>query len=187
MMDKDNKTGMAMGYGRFAAMIATSTIVMFGLMYLNTFMLSHIEFSQTRMWMALFMGAVMAIIMLGFMWSMYTSPRANLAIVLGSVAAFAGALWLVRSQEAVDDISWMKAMIPHHSIAIMTSERAHIRDPEVRKLADGIIEAQVREIGQMQKMIARLEANPAPADAPDLPAIGVEGREATTGDQNSKS
>jgi hypothetical protein len=187
MMDKGDKTGMPMGYGRFAAMIATSTIVMFGLMYLNTFMLSHIEFSQTRMWMAVFMGAVMAIIMLGFMWSMYASPRVNIAIVLASVAVFAGALWLVRSQETVDDISWMKAMIPHHSIAIMTSERAHIRDPEVRKLADSIIEAQVREIGEMQKMIARLEANPVSANAPDLPAVGVEGREAATGDPNPKS
>lgn len=169
-MDRDKKSGMGMGYGRFAAMIATSTVVMFGLMYLNTFMLSHIEFSQTRMWMAVFMGAVMAIIMIGFMWSMYASPRANIAIVLGSVAVFAGALWLVRSQETVDDVSWMKAMIPHHSIAIMTSERAHIRDPEVRKLADGIIEAQLREIGQMKTMIARLEADPVPAKAPELPA-----------------
>lgn len=184
-MDKGNKTGMTMGYGRFAAMIATSTIVMFGMMYFNTFMLSHIEFSQTRMWMAVFMGAVMAIIMLGFMWSMYASPRANIAIVLGSVAVFASALWLVRSQETVDDISWMKAMIPHHSIAIMTSVRAHIRDPEVRKLADGIIDAQVREIGEMQRMIARLEANPVPANAPDLPAVGLEGRKAATGDPKS--
>ncbi len=186
-MDNGKKSGMTMGYGRFAAMIATSTIVMFGLMYLNTFMLSHIEFSQTRMWMAVFMGAVMAVIMLGFMWSMYASPRANIAIVLGSVAVFAGALWLVRSQETVDDISWMKAMIPHHSIAIMTSRRAHIRDPEVRKLADGIIEAQVREIGEMQQMIARLEANPVPANAADLPAVGIEGRDSFTGDPNRKS
>ena len=174
-MDSDKKGGMVMGYGRFAAMIVTSTIVMFGLMYLNTFMLSHIEFSQTRMWMAVFMGAVMAIIMLGFMWSMYASPRTNVAIVIGSVAVFAGALWLVRSQETIDDVSWMKAMIPHHSIAIMTSQRAHIRDPEVRKLADGIIEAQVREIGEMQRMIARLKANPVPANAPDLPAYRVTG------------
>jgi len=76
----------------------------------------------------------------------------------------------VRSQETVDDVSYMKAMIPHHSIAIMTSERAHIKDPEVRKLADGIIDAQVREIAQMKQMIARLQANPAPDGAPDLPS-----------------
>jgi len=66
-------------------------------------------------------------------------------------------------------------MIPHHSIAIMTSERAHIRDPEVRKLADGIIDAQVREIAQMKKLIARLEAQPVAADAPDLPSYRAKG------------
>ncbi len=162
--------GMGMGYGRFAAMIATSTVVMFGLMYLNTYALSHVEYSQTRTWMAIVMGAVMALIMIGFMWGMYPNRRANLGIVAGAIAVFAGALWLVRSQETVGDVAYMKAMIPHHSIAIMTSERAHIKDPEVRKLADGIIDAQVREITQMKRAIARLEANPTPDNAPDLPS-----------------
>nr|WP_308430071.1 DUF305 domain-containing protein [Polymorphobacter multimanifer] len=161
---------MKMGYGRFAAMIVTSTVVMFGLMYLNSYALDHVFYSQTRTWMAVYMGAVMAVIMLGFMWSMYANKRTNLLIIAGSVIVFAGALWLVRSQETVDDVSWMKAMIPHHSIAIMTSKRAHIKDPEVRKLADGIINAQVREIAEMKRMIARLEATPTPKGAADLPA-----------------
>jgi len=112
----------------------------------------------------------MAVIMLGFMWSMYKNRTVNLAILAGSVVVFALALWLVRSQETVDDVSYMKAMIPHHSIAIMTSERAHIKDPEVRRLADGIIDAQVREITDMKRMIARLEAHPTPNGAPDLPS-----------------
>lgn len=159
-----------MGYGRFAAMIATSTVVMFVLMYLNTYVLEHVEFSQTRVWMALVMGAAMALIMLGFMWGMYKNRRLNLAIVGGSIAVFAIALWLVRSQLTVGDIAYMRAMIPHHSIAIMTSERAHIRDPQVRKLADGIIDAQIREIAEMKRHIARLEAHPLPASAPDLPS-----------------
>lgn len=159
-----------MTYARFSAMIATSTIIMFGLMYLNTYALDHVFFSQTRMWMALAMGAVMAVIMLGFMWRMYKNRRANVAILVISTLVFAGALWLVRSQQTVYDVSYMKAMIPHHSIAIMTSERAHIRDPRVRKLADGIIEAQVREIAEMKQLIADLDRNKPPADAPDLPA-----------------
>ncbi len=161
-----------MSYARFGAMIATSTIVMFGLMYLNTYALDHVWFSQTRAWMALLMGAVMAVIMLGFMLKMYASKSANVAIVAVSIAAFAGSLWLVRSQETVSDVSYMKAMIPHHSIAIMTSERAHIRDPRVRKLADGIIAAQVREIAEMEQLIADLERTPVPASAPDLPPSG---------------
>lgn len=157
-----------MSYMRFAAMIAVSTVVMYGLMYLNTYALDHVWFSQTRAWMAVVMGAVMAVIMLGFMWDMYKSRAANVAIVAASVIAFAGALWLVRSQATVSDVSYMKAMIPHHSIAIMTSERAHIRDPRVRKLADGIIAAQVREIGEMKQLIADLEQHPTSAGAPDL-------------------
>ena len=158
-----------MSYGRFAAMIATSTVVMFGLMYLNTYALDHATFSQTRVWMAVLMGAVMAVVMLGFVWSMYANKTVNAAIMAVAVVVFAGSLWLVRSQETVDDVSYMSAMIPHHSIAIMTSRRAHIRDPRVRELADGIIEAQVREIAEMKELIADLETNPLPNDAPDLP------------------
>ncbi len=163
-------TQRGMGYGRFAAMIATSTVVMFGLMYLNTYALDHVRYSQTRTWMALLMGATMALIMIGFMWSMYKNKAANFGIVVGSIVVSAGALWLVRSQETVDDLAYMKAMIPHHSIAVLTSERAHIRDPQVRLLADRIIDAQIREIGEMRRHIARLEASPTPEGAPDLPS-----------------
>lgn len=164
-----------MHYGRFAAMIATSTILMFAMMYLNTYSVDHIAYSQTRTWMAILMGAGMSLIMIAFMWRMYADTRANIAITIGSAAAFAVALWLVRSQETVSDVSYMKAMIPHHSIAIMTSERAHIRDPEVRRLADGIIDAQVREIAAMKRLIARLEKQPPSKDAPDLPSYRARG------------
>lgn len=146
-----------MKYSRFAAMVATSTIVMFGLMYLNTYALDHVYFSETRAYMALVMGATMAVVMLAFMLAMYTDRRINIAIGVGSAVVFAVSLWLVRSQETVDDVSWMRAMIPHHSIAILTSERAHIKDSRVRKLADGIIEAQRREIGEMKALISELE------------------------------
>lgn len=146
-----------MKYSKFGAMIATSTLVMFGLMYLNTYALDHIYFSETRAYMALVMGATMAVVMLVFMLAMYTDRRKNLAILVGSAAVFAVSLWLVRSQATVGDVAYMRAMIPHHSIAILTSERAHIKDPRVRKLADGIIEAQRREIGEMEVLISELE------------------------------
>jgi uncharacterized protein (DUF305 family) len=142
---------------------------MFALMYLNTYAADHVFFSQTRTWMALLMGAAMALVMLAFMWSMYENRRANIAIVLAAVAVFVVSLWLVRSQEAVHDVAYMQAMIPHHSIAVLTSERAHIRDPRVRKLADGIIESQVREIGEMKQLIGDLQRSPVPAGAADLP------------------
>lgn len=144
-------------YRQFGAMIATTTILMFGLMYLNTFQLDHVLFSETRAFMALIMGATMAVIMLGFMRGMYEDARLNAAITVGSVVVFALALWLVRSQATVGDVAYMRAMIPHHSIAILTSERARITDPRVRALADGIIAAQKKEIGEMKVLIRDLE------------------------------
>ncbi|HVS63426.1 MAG TPA: DUF305 domain-containing protein [Thermoanaerobaculia bacterium] len=147
---------MKASYRKFAAMIATSTAVMLGLMYLNTYALDHATWSETRAYMALIMGATMAIVMLAFMRDMYRDTRVNVAIFAGAALVFALALYLVRSQETVEDISYMRAMIPHHSIAILTSERAGISDPRVRELADGIIEAQRREIEQMKRLIADL-------------------------------
>ncbi len=148
---------MHMSYARFAAMIVTSTVVMFGLMYLNVYSSEHLRWSETRGWMALMMGAAMAVVMLSFMLRMYASKALNAAIYLGSALLFAVCLWLVRSQNTVDQVDYLKAMIPHHSIAILTSERARIEDPRVRQLADQIIEAQRREIGQMQALIDELE------------------------------
>jgi hypothetical protein len=145
-----------MSYIRFGLMILTSTVVMFILMYLNTYAWEHVFFSETRTYMAIMMGATMAVIMLAYMLGMYSNKRLNIAIFAGSVIVFALSLWLVRSQVTVSGPSYMRAMIPHHSIAIMTSERAQIRDPRVRKLADEIIEAQRREIAEMRYLIAEV-------------------------------
>ncbi len=148
-----------MSYARFAAMIAASTVIMYGLMYLNTYQLGHVFFSQTRMWMALYMGATMAIIMLAFMLGMYKKTKVNIGIFVGAALVFTGSLYLVRSQETVADTAWMKAMIPHHSIAILTSERANISDPRVRQMANEIIRAQRREIKEMKWLIADIAEN----------------------------
>lgn len=160
-----------MSYYRFGAMIAVSTVVMYGLMYLNTYAFAHVWFSQTRAWMALLMGATMAAVMLAFMLPMYASRWGNAVIFAAAVMVFAASLWLMRSQSTVGDIAYMKAMIPHHSIAVMTSERARIRDPRVRRLADAILETQIREIAEMEELIADLARNPPAADAPYLPPV----------------
>ncbi|WHX41337.1 DUF305 domain-containing protein [Mesobacillus sp. AQ2] len=144
-------------YGRFGLMVLTSTIIMLILMYLNAYSIDHVFLSETRLYMALIMGGVMAIVMLAFMSKMYTNKKMNLGIYAGSALVIAVSLFLVRSQTTVDDVSWMKAMIPHHSIAILTSERANIEDPRVRKLADDIIKAQRKEIGEMKALIKDLE------------------------------
>jgi hypothetical protein len=148
-------------YRNFLLMIVTAAVVMFCLTYIDTYQFSHVWFSQTRLFMTFIMAGSMALVMLFFMRHMYTNRAANTAIVIGSIGLMALGLWLVRSQATVDDIAWMKAMIPHHSIAILTSERARIADPRVRKLADGIIETQRREIAEMESLIGDMESQPA--------------------------
>jgi hypothetical protein len=150
---------MLMSYWRFFAMIATSTLIMFGLMYANSYAFEHLYFSETRTYMALYMGAMMAVVMLAYMLGMYSNKKANVAIFVGSAIVFAAALFLLRSQTTVQDRSWMSAMIPHHSIAILTSERAEISDPRVKKLAKEIIHAQNREIAEMRFLIDDIERN----------------------------
>ncbi|MGR3898314.1 DUF305 domain-containing protein [Psychrobacter sp. 1176_08] len=144
-------------YVKFTLMIVTSTVVMFIMMYFNTYQLDHVYFSETRAYMALYMGAVMAIIMLAFMGNMYKKTKINLMVYGVSVVLFAIGLWSVRSQSTVDQVDWMQAMIPHHSIAILTSTRADIEDPRVRELADGIIKTQKKEIAEMQELIEELK------------------------------
>ena len=160
-----------MSYGRFGLMILTSTVVMFILMYLNTYAWEHVFFSETRTYMAIMMGATMAVIMLAYMLGMYSNKALNIAIFGGAIIVFAVSLWLVRSQVTVSGASYMRAMIPHHSIAIMTSERAQIRDPRVRHLAGEIIEAQRREIAEMRYLIADIsEGNVVESIYQDPPA-----------------
>ena len=144
-------------YVKFTLMIVTSTLVMYVMMYFNTYAWDHVYFSETRAYMALYMGAGMAIVMLAFMGNMYKKTKINLLIYALSVLLFALGIWGVRSQQTVDQVDWMQAMIPHHSIAILTSSRADLDDPRVRQLADDIITAQEREIEQMQALIEELE------------------------------
>lgn len=144
-------------YVKFLLMILTSTVAMYIMMYFNTYKWDHVYFSETRVYMALYMGAGMSVIMLAFMSNMYRKTKVNLIVYGLSVLMFAFGIWGVRSQATVDQVDWMQAMIPHHSIAILTSRRADIEDPRVRKLADDIIEAQVREIGEMQELIEELK------------------------------
>lgn len=150
-------------YWRFGAMIATSMIVMFALMYFNTYAFEHVRWSETRFYMMFVMGGAMAIVMLAFMLGMYRNTKINIAIFAGSAAVLLLALYVVRSQATVDDRSYMKAMIPHHSIAILTSERAGIEDQRVRDLADRIANTQRREIKEMDWLISDIAENGAAA------------------------
>lgn len=162
-------------YLRFFAMIGTSMVVMFFLMYLHSYqLLDHAWFSETRLFMTMIMGAAMTVIMLGFMLGMYKNNRVNIATFIGAGLMLLLSIWLVRSQVTVTGVDYMEGMIPHHSIAILTSERADIEDSRVRKLADEIIEAQRREIKEMEWLIEDIKANgvartQAEADARPVP------------------
>ena len=145
-------------YTTFVLMLAASFVAMYVTMYLNTYELDHVYFSMTRFYMVCLGISAMALIMFFFMRKMYQNKQKKLGIIVGSIGLFFAALGLVRAQSPiVGDVLWMKAMIPHHSIAILTSERADIKDPEVKKLAESIISAQKKEIEEMKVMIKRLE------------------------------
>ena len=146
-------------YLRFGGMIATSTVVMYLLTYLNVFDVSHIHFSEERLYMALTMGGAMGVVMMAWMWGMYANRRWNIGVVAASVALAIVATFLSQSQILVEDGNYMRGMIPHHSIAILTSERSGIRDVRVRELADEIIEAQRREIAEMEWLLADIAEN----------------------------
>lgn len=150
-------------YRNFLLMIGTSAALMFCLTYLNTYQMSHIWFSWTRLFMTMIMAGSMALVMLFFMRHMYKDKRANSFIIAASIGLIGLGLWLVRSQATIGDVAWMKAMIPHHSIAILTSERAQLADPRVRELAKGIIATQKREIGKMEALIQDLQRKAEPA------------------------
>lgn len=157
--DDGSQMNMKMGWGMFAVIVAVMAAIMFFLMYQSSYSADHLTFSQTRLWMAVVMASVMSVVMLGFMWSMFRGKRTKIAVVAGAALVFVASLWLVRGQETVGDVSFMKAMIPHHSMAILNSRRAQISDPRVRKLADEIIASQVREIAEMQILIEDIERN----------------------------
>jgi hypothetical protein len=146
-------------YLRFGAMIATSTVVMFGLTYTNTYALEHVRWSEERVYMALLMGGAMGAVMLNFMWRMHTNVKVNVAIYVGAFAVMAVSLWLSRSQQFVDDREYLKGMIPHHSIAILTSERADLDDRRVCELANEIIRAQREEIAEMDWLVDDIAEN----------------------------
>lgn len=148
-----------MSWGKFAAMIAVSIAVMFVLMYQLVYSFDHAFFSMNRLLASLVMGCVMTVLMLGFMWSMYEGKRTKIAVLVVATVIGVGLLGLNRTQTLIDDVSFMKSMIPHHSIAINNARKASISDPRVRRLADGIIESQVREIAEMKLLITDISRN----------------------------
>ncbi len=167
------KHRMSMTWGKFTAMIVTSVVIMFFLMYQLVYSIDHAMFSLNRFIASLVMGCVMTLVMLGFMWSMYEGTRTKIVVIIGAAVTGVVLLSANRSQAFISDVSFMKSMIPHHSIAINNARKASISDPRVRKLADEIIESQVREIAAM-KMLVEDIANNGERGTAELPARSAE-------------
>jgi hypothetical protein len=174
-----SRHSMKMGGGRFAGMIAISIVIMFILMYQLVYEADHVMFSWNRLLASLIMGAVMTIVMLAFMWSMYEGQGLKIGLVAGAAVIGGVLLYVNRQQAIVNDTRFMKAMIPHHSIAINNSRKADIRDPRVRELADSIISSQTREIREMKLLIQDIERNGRRGNTPltAIPAVVTPGME----------
>ncbi len=168
-----HKQTSGMGWGRFAGMIATSTFIMFFLMYQLVFSIDHATFSTNRLIASLLMGCVMAVVMLAFMWPMYKGVKLKVAVVVVAALLAVALLFTNRGQVVVEDTAYMKSMIPHHSIAINSSRKASISDPRVRELADQIIAAQVREIELMKRLLEDIDQNGERGEV-DLPPRSTE-------------
>lgn len=158
-MEHTTNTKKQNPYLKFAVIMVVSFIIMYLVMFLNVAEFDHILNSLTRVYMTTLMIAAMATSMLLFMWKMYPNKKVNYSIITFAAITFFGTLYLLRTQTPINDVQYMKAMIPHHSSAIMTSTNVNFKDPEVKKLADDIIKAQEREIKMMKEMIHRLENN----------------------------
>ena len=144
-------------YKKFIIMLSISFVIMYAVMFLNVYSFDHIYLSATRFYMTLLMVTPMAVVMLLMMKKMYPNKAYNSIIIASSIGIFILSLWFLRSQVFIKDEGYMKAMIPHHSSAILTSKNAEINDPEVRKLADEIIKAQEEEIAEMKALLEKLD------------------------------
>lgn len=158
MMDnaKEMQRDKNMKYKTFALTMIVSFIIMYGVMFLNIDEADHFYISITRIYMALMMVSLMAIVMIGMMGKMYPNKKLNTGIMLGAVILFGLVLAGLRTQTPIGDVQYMKAMIPHHSSAIMVSKNANLKDPEVIKLSEGIIASQEKEIAEMKAILDRM-------------------------------
>jgi uncharacterized protein (DUF305 family) len=144
-------------YKNFWITLAISFFIMYSVMFLNMDDSSHYHTSLTRIYMALLMVAPMAVVMMLMMGKMYPNRKTNLGIMVAGTLVFIISLVALRTQTPISDVQYMKAMIPHHSSAIMVSKRANLKDPEVKKLSEQIIKSQEEEITQMQNIIERMK------------------------------
>lgn len=146
-------------YQKFLLMLSISFVIMYAVMFFNVDRFDHIYLSLTRVYMTLLMVSPMAVMMLLLMGKMYVNKKLNLMIHSSAVLVFILSLLFLRTQVGISDSQYMKAMIPHHSSAILTSKNASLEDDEVIELSKQIIKSQEKEIAQMKEALKRLDIN----------------------------
>lgn len=140
-----------MAYKNFLLMMILSFIIMYTVMFLNVDSINHIYLNTIRFYMTFLMVTPMLIVMLLLMGKMYPNKRLNTTIITASLLILSVTVFFLRHQTFISDKAYLKAMIPHHSSAILTSKHANIKDPEVRKLAEGFTQSQEKEIAGIIK------------------------------------
>jgi uncharacterized protein (DUF305 family) len=121
--------------------------------------IDHFYLNLSNFWMALLMVSAMAIVMIIGMWSMFKNKKANIALLVGFAALFAGVFALGRTETFVGNEQFLKSMIPHHSRAILVCQESDITDPEIIELCDSIVKSQQAEIIQMKSILDRYGSN----------------------------
>lgn len=144
-------------YRSLALTVGIHFFIMYALTYAAVNAFDDVFLNINRFYMAAIMVAPMVILMLFFMAHMFENKRLNLLLYSLSTLIFVLGFAFIRTQTFVGNTQFLRSMIPHHSSAIVMCERSDITDPEILELCGEIVEAQQREINQMNKILNRME------------------------------
>lgn len=145
-------------YRTFGLNLVISFIVMYFVMFTMIWSSGDLVNNLNSFYMAVMMAAPMGTLMLLMMRMMYTNQKLNRLLYGLFALLFILAFWAMRAQALVGDRQFVRAMIPHHSGAILMCNRASVQDAEIRDLCfqpNGIVDSQTREIEQMKAFLAR--------------------------------
>lgn len=154
-----NQGAMRQHYMMFALNVVLSFVIMYLGMFAMIWSTAHFFNNLNMVYMSLIMLAPMTIAMLLTMGMMLKNMKLNMILYAAFALVFVLSFWAMRAQGAVGDRQFIRAMIPHHSGAILMCNRASLRDQEIRDICfkpNGIVDSQTREIAQMKQILQRL-------------------------------
>lgn len=138
-------------------MVVLHFIIMFILMYSMVDVFENVYLNLNKVYMAAIMTAPMLILEILLMGSMYENKKAlNILLAISAVAMII-VFFFIRQQTFIYDKEFLRAMIPHHSSAILMCNKASLEDDEIKELCKSIVVAQQTEIDLMEKILSRLD------------------------------